>query len=192
MTQSINPPTKLVILVYGLPGSGKTTLSDEIARQLETLTVARLNADKVRSTLSSDLGFNLEARQEQARRMACLSSIILDGTPVSVVVTDFVNPNLDTANCFMNNMKLPKGNVQTDATRVPDGFVESTHYPVFSVLTSTISKNNSRFADTNALWNPSFANYEINEYLDAEGFRRHARAILDRVSQTYPLQLKAD
>ena len=50
----------------GLPGSGKTTLADEIGPKLNA---KRLNADEVRKE-ANDWDFSEEGRKRQAKRMA--------------------------------------------------------------------------------------------------------------------------
>ena len=50
----------------GLPGSGKTTLANELA---PLLNAKRLNADEVRRA-ASDWDFSEEGRKRQAKRMA--------------------------------------------------------------------------------------------------------------------------
>ena len=50
----------------GLPGSGKTTLADELA---PLLNAKRLNADEVRKE-ANDWDFSEEGRKRQAKRMA--------------------------------------------------------------------------------------------------------------------------
>jgi len=55
-----------IILIMGLPGSGKTTLANEIA---SLLNVKRLNADEVRKK-ANDWDFSEEGRTRQASRMA--------------------------------------------------------------------------------------------------------------------------
>ena len=50
----------------GLPGSGKTTLADELA---PLLNAKRLNADEVRKE-ANDWDFSEEGRTRQAKRMA--------------------------------------------------------------------------------------------------------------------------
>ena len=54
-----------IILVMGLPGAGKTTLGDELARLLKA---KRLNADEVRKA-ENDWDFSVEGRIRQAKRM---------------------------------------------------------------------------------------------------------------------------
>ena len=53
------------ILVMGLPGSGKTTLSDKLGRLLNA---KRVNADEIRKRFN-DWDFSLEGRIRQAKRM---------------------------------------------------------------------------------------------------------------------------
>ncbi len=50
----------------GLPGSGKTTLAEELA---PLLNAKRLNADEVRKE-ANDWDFSVEGRKRQAKRMA--------------------------------------------------------------------------------------------------------------------------
>jgi len=55
-----------IILVMGLPGSGKTTLANELA---PLLNAKRLNADEVRKE-ANDWDFSEKGRVRQAKRMA--------------------------------------------------------------------------------------------------------------------------
>ena len=55
-----------IILIMGLPGSGKTTLANELAPMLNA---KRLNADEVRKE-AKDWDFSEEGRKRQAKRMA--------------------------------------------------------------------------------------------------------------------------
>jgi adenylylsulfate kinase len=55
-----------IILIMGLPGSGKTTLANELATLLEA---KRLNADEVRKE-ANDWDFSEEGRKRQSKRMA--------------------------------------------------------------------------------------------------------------------------
>jgi adenylylsulfate kinase len=55
-----------IILIMGLPGSGKTTLANELATLLDA---KRLNADEVRKE-ANDWDFSEEGRKRQSKRMA--------------------------------------------------------------------------------------------------------------------------
>lgn len=71
----------------GLPGSGKTTTADELARRLRSMgvTVERINADEVRAR-SDDWDFSEAGRIRQAKRIASLA----DESEAEVVIADFV------------------------------------------------------------------------------------------------------
>jgi len=144
---------KTILLVFGLPGSGKTTLSEKIQSLLPPEQCVYFNADKVRSTLSKDLGFSVDARVEQARRMACMASLALDGSSARVCIVDFVNPNLDTWTAFSSNMNRPVGKSRvSDVNRVPSVVYNEAVFPLFSVFMNTIRKEDCRFADTAELF----------------------------------------
>jgi hypothetical protein len=85
----------MIIQIVGLPGSGKTTLAKEIARRTDAI---HLNADEVRAELNSDLGFSIEDRVEQARRLGALSRLI--SKQGKLVLADFINPTKETRNAF--------------------------------------------------------------------------------------------
>ena len=55
-----------IILIMGLPGSGKTTLANELGTMLDA---KRLNADEVRKE-ANDWDFSKEGRKRQSKRMA--------------------------------------------------------------------------------------------------------------------------
>lgn len=83
------------ILIMGLPGAGKTTLARCLAPKLNAVW---FNADQVRETISSDLGFSLKDRIEQARRMGSLcNSAVSDGR---IAIADFVCPTPETRAAF--------------------------------------------------------------------------------------------
>lgn len=77
------------ILIMGLPGSGKTTLAEELVSKLEESgkTVTWLNADKIRE-IFNDWDFSHEGRIRQAVRMKRLAN----GSEDDYVICDFVAP----------------------------------------------------------------------------------------------------
>ena len=78
----------------GLPGSGKTTLANELG---PLLNAKRLNADEVRKK-ANDWDFSLEGRKRQAKRMADLAlDLKKDG---SYVVADFICPTPEARSLF--------------------------------------------------------------------------------------------
>jgi len=76
------------ILIMGLPGSGKTTLSEKLAPKLNGL-VGRLNADVVRKNFN-DWDFSYEGRKRAAKRIADLSHT--EPLKLDYCVTDFICP----------------------------------------------------------------------------------------------------
>jgi adenylylsulfate kinase len=74
------------VLVFGLPGSGKSTLSEPLAEQVEGVWI---NADAVREKYN-DWDFSTEGRMRQAARMRHLA----DGVSRAgkIAITDFVCP----------------------------------------------------------------------------------------------------
>ena len=81
---------KLKILVCGLPGSGKSYLSERLKI---ILNATWLNADKVRGE-ANDWDFSVEGRIRQANRMKKLSADALNDN--KHVIADFVCPTEKT------------------------------------------------------------------------------------------------
>ena len=83
-----------IILIMGLPGSGKTTLASELAPLIRA---KRINADEVRKE-ANDWDFSKEGRKRQSIRMAALAKKILqDG---SHVIADFICPTPEARAMF--------------------------------------------------------------------------------------------
>ena len=83
-----------IILIMGLPGSGKTTLANEIA---PVLNAKRLNADEVRKE-ANDWDFSQEGRKRQAKRMADFAlKLKSEG---NFVVADFICPTPEARTLF--------------------------------------------------------------------------------------------
>ena len=83
-----------IVLIMGLPGSGKTTLANELA---PLLNAKRLNADEVRKE-ADDWDFSPEGRTRQANRMKQLAQEAVDAN--RTVVADFICPTESTRQDF--------------------------------------------------------------------------------------------
>ena len=83
-----------IILIMGLPGSGKTTLANEIG---PLLNAKRLNADEVRKE-ANDWDFSEEGRKRQAKRMADFAIKLRDEG--NYVVADFICPTPEARALF--------------------------------------------------------------------------------------------
>jgi adenylylsulfate kinase len=110
----------MIIQIIGLPGSGKTELAKTLKERINAI---HLNADEVRATINSDLGFAIEDRIEHARRMGETARLIAK-QGVAPVIVDFVCP--------------------TDLTRAAFG------KPDILVWVDRIKQG--RFEDTNKMW----------------------------------------
>ena len=89
-----------IILVMGLPGAGKTTLSDEMA---PLLNAKRLNADEVRKA-ADDWDFSEDGRVRQAKRMAEFA-LKLKGDG-HFVIADFVAPTPEARSMFPADFRI--------------------------------------------------------------------------------------
>jgi adenylylsulfate kinase len=83
-----------IILIMGLPGSGKTTLANELGPMLNA---KRLNADEVRKE-ANDWDFSEEGRKRQSKRMADFAVKLKDAG--NFVVADFICPTPEARNLF--------------------------------------------------------------------------------------------
>ena len=79
----------------GLPGAGKTTLAKAL---VPLLNAVHFNADAVRANVNKDLGFSLEDRIEQARRMGWLCDRVVEAG--AFAVADFICPTEETRAAF--------------------------------------------------------------------------------------------
>ena len=85
----------MIILIFGLPGAGKTALAKEICRRTDAI---HLNADSIRDDLSSDLGFSEGDRVEQARRIGAMARLL--SAQNRLIIADFVSPTAESRRAF--------------------------------------------------------------------------------------------
>ena len=78
----------------GLPGSGKTTLANELAPMVNA---KRLNADEVRKA-ANDWDFSEEGRKRQAKRMAKAALKLKEEG--NYVIADFICPTPEARKLF--------------------------------------------------------------------------------------------
>jgi hypothetical protein len=127
----------MIIQIIGLPGSGKTTLALELKKRLNAI---HINADEARATVNSDLGFGLNDRIENSRRLGEIARLIANQKTNHVIV-DFVCPTADTRKAF------GKPDILVWVDRVESG----------------------RYEDTNAIWeNPLDVDVHILKEMTVE------------------------
>ena len=83
-----------IILIMGLPGAGKTTLANELAKLIEA---KRLNADEIRKA-ANDWDFSEEGRKRQAKRMA--EAALKMKNKGNNVIADFICPTPEARSLF--------------------------------------------------------------------------------------------
>ena len=81
-----------VFWLYGLSGSGKSTIADSLERSLvgKGHYVKLLDGDNIRTGLNKDLDFTDADRAENIRRIAEVARLFLDAG--FVVITSFISP----------------------------------------------------------------------------------------------------
>jgi len=83
-----------IILVMGLPGAGKTTLANELAKLIKA---KRLNADEIRKA-ANDWDFSEEGRTRQAKRMS--EAALKLKNEGNNVIADFICPTTEARKLF--------------------------------------------------------------------------------------------
>ena len=83
-----------IILIMGLPGAGKTTLANELAKLIES---KRLNADEIRRA-ANDWDFSEEGRTRQSKRMS--EAALKLKNEGNSVIADFICPTPEARKLF--------------------------------------------------------------------------------------------
>lgn len=88
------------ILIFGLPGSGKTHLAERLSQHLQC---AWFNADEIRR-MAKDWSFDPDARMRQARRMRNIADY--EHQHGKSVICDFVCPTPETREAFGADLSI--------------------------------------------------------------------------------------
>lgn len=82
----------VVLWFTGLPSSGKSTVANEVAYQLQQMNKFAyvLDGDNIRHGLNKDLGFSPEDREENIRRISEVAALFADSG--AIAITAFVSP----------------------------------------------------------------------------------------------------
>ncbi len=82
----------IVIWMTGLSGSGKTTLANHIALELNRrgYITQLLDGDNIRSGINSNLGFSIDDRYENIRRISEVSKLFIDCG--IICINSFISP----------------------------------------------------------------------------------------------------
>ena len=81
-------------MVYGLSGSGKSTIADLVQKELHNLQISTftLDGDNVRQGINKDLSFSPKDRTENIRRISEVANLFVESG--QVVLATFVSPYL--------------------------------------------------------------------------------------------------
>ena len=87
-----------VLWFTGLSGSGKSTIAQHLEKRLfsEGIFVQLLDGDNIRSGINNNLGFSLEDRNENIRRISEVSKLFLNAG--IVCLNSFVSPTIKIRN----------------------------------------------------------------------------------------------
>jgi adenylylsulfate kinase len=82
----------IVIWITGLSGSGKTTIAKGLERKLhnEGVLTQLLDGDNIRTGINNNLGFSLEDRTENIRRISEIAKLFLNNGTITICC--FVSP----------------------------------------------------------------------------------------------------
>ncbi len=87
-----------VLWLTGLSGSGKSTIAEALERKLHNsgYFAQVLDGDNIRSGINSNLGFSLEDRQENIRRIAEIGKLYLNSGIITI--NSFISPTVEIRN----------------------------------------------------------------------------------------------
>jgi len=84
-----------VLWLTGLSGSGKSTIAQALERKFynEGFFAQVLDGDNIRSGINSNLGFTVEDRKENIRRIAEIAKLYLDSGIITI--NSFISPTIE-------------------------------------------------------------------------------------------------
>jgi adenylylsulfate kinase len=87
-----------VLWLTGLSGSGKSTIAQDLERQLynKGYFAQVLDGDNIRSGINNNLGFTLEDRTENVRRIAEVAKLYLNSGIITIC--SFISPTIEIRN----------------------------------------------------------------------------------------------
>ena len=91
-----------VVWLTGLSGSGKSTIAQALERKLynEGFFAQVLDGDNIRSGINNNLGFTIEDRQENIRRIAEVAKLYLNSGVITL--NSFISPTIEIRNLAKN------------------------------------------------------------------------------------------
>ena len=161
------------ILVCGLPGSGKTWLSERLTKHIKNC--AWYNADFVRK-FSNDWDFSMEGRIRQAKRMQTFADFERDNH--RWVICDFVAPTNEVREAF-----APDHVIWLDT--IKEGRVVSSKLNelqnIINLPFDAVSLSKSKeFEDTNKVFEtPSKINTHVKHFMNDEEIKKLAEELVN-------------
>lgn len=91
---------KKVIWLYGLSGTGKTTIGKALVNTLKKLNhnAVLVDGDQIRDLFGSDLGFDLTSRMKQIDRVRKFVKILNDQEVTTIVAALYMNEEISIKN----------------------------------------------------------------------------------------------
>lgn len=98
------------ILIFGLPGSGKTTIADKLKNILDNnnFTIDRINGDLVR-TFTGNNDYSFSGRMKQSADIIEISY----KSQADIVISDFIAPYDITRYCFKPDIAIWMNTINT-------------------------------------------------------------------------------
>ena len=75
------------VWITGISGAGKTTLANNISTELNSNQYSNVifDGDEIRKKMNKDLGFSIKDRNENIRRIACMSELLSHQNLITIV-----------------------------------------------------------------------------------------------------------